>query len=58
MPIYNKPFLGQDKNPLIKSVFVRTWNDDIPIPPIGTEFIVTENNILITTENGIDLITE
>lgn len=61
MPFFNdgKPFLGQDENPLVKSVFVRSWNDDIIVPPPGTNLMITEvTEDIMISEGGSQMITE
>ncbi len=56
MVFVNRPFLGQDEHPFKKSVFVVTWNDDMLTPPPGSDYIVTEDSVIIAAENG-DLFT-
>lgn len=49
--------VGVVNNPLIHSLYNQR-NDDALIAPSEPEFIVTENNLKITTENGQFLVTE
>lgn len=60
MPFFNdKPFPGQDENPLVKSVFVRTWNDDVIVPPPGSSDMITELlDLFMISEAGDQMITE
>jgi len=58
MVFVNRPFLGQDEHPFKKSVFVVTWNDDVMLPPPGTSYIVTEDDVILAAENGDEFITE
>ncbi len=59
MPFTNKPFVGgQDENPLVKTPYYVTWNDDVLLPPPGSGFIITEIGEHIITETGDNLIIE
>lgn len=59
MPFFDKPFLGQDENPLVKSVFFRTWGDDVPTPPPGSDLMISESGDFMITESTADfMITE
>jgi len=58
MPYFNKPFFGQDENPLIKSPFYVTWNDDVGLPPPASEGIISELGDFVISEAGDFMITE
>jgi len=55
---FNSPFTGNYQNPIVESVFIRDWDEDAMIPPPGSDYIVTENDIILAAENGDELITE
>lgn len=53
------PFIGNNATPLIASPFVQTWSIDIPLPPPGNDFIITEDSLFyVASEGGDNLITE
>ncbi len=54
----NNVFPDITNNPLKKSLFIETWDDDAMIPPPGSSYIVTEDMIIIATEAGDEFITE
>ena len=60
MPFFNgsRPFLGQDENPLVRSVFVRVVDDEGLIPPPDSSFIITQAGLFIEAQNGDLLITQ
>jgi len=60
MPFFNgsKPFPGQDQNPLVRSVFVRVVDDQGLTPPPDSLFLITQNGLFITAQNGDLLITQ
>lgn len=57
MSFHNGFPLGLDQRPLVFTPFVQQ-NDIGLVTPGGSEFIVTENEIKISAENGQLLITE
>lgn len=54
----NNVFPDVTNNPLKKSLFIETWDDDAITPPPGSKFIVTENLFILSTESGDEFITE
>lgn len=58
MPYFNKPFFGQDENPLIKSPFFASWDDNLPFPPPIEQRIISELGDFLISETGVALVTE
>lgn len=58
MPYFNKPFIGQDENPLVKSLFFDSWNDDLPLPPPIEERIISQLGDFVISETGVFMVTE
>jgi len=50
--------IGVDEDPLVKSLYIATWNDDVILPPPGSDLIITELGFIMLDENGENLITE
>lgn len=46
-----------NQNPLVSSVFSGSYHV-IPVAPGSSQFISTEDGLIITTEDGIGLVTE
>lgn len=51
---------GNKQNPLTKNLFIRTWQGEAPLPPPGSELMITEvTEDFMVTEIGNDyMITE
>jgi len=52
MPYFNKPFFGQDENPLVKTPYFETWQDDVPTPPPGSKLLITQAGDYLITQLG------
>ena len=53
MPYFNKPFFGQDKNPLVETPYFVTWQDDgTPTPPPGASLLITQAGDFLITQAG------